>query len=198
MSLCFDIPKESKFKADGIAFDSQEEVEFYHWCKEAQEHGYITDFVYHPEPFVLAKRASYKREEKLIRKTKIVDVFLLNPHEYTPDFIIVPTAKFSELEHGLRESEDQTNYLFRRPQKAPKIFIDVKGDYDIHHSNREFSINQKWMYEKYKIFVNKVVPEKFFARTWVPAAATVSPKKKVFRKKYAGFRRVSGTNKLQF
>lgn len=56
----------------------------------------------------------------------------------------------------------------------------------------------QWMYEKYKIFVNKVVPEKFFKRTWVPAAATVSPKKKTLRKKYAGFRRVNKTNKLQF
>ncbi len=185
MSLCFDIPKESKFKADGIAFDSQEEVEFYHWCKEAEAHGYITGFVYHPEPFVLAERASYKREEKLVRKTKIVDVFLLYPHQYTPDFILYPTDKLSEFKHGLEIQEGQA-------------YIDTKGEYDIHHSNREFSINQKWMYAKYGIFVNKVVPEKFFARTWVPAAATVSPKKKTARKKYAGFRRVNNEIKLQF
>lgn len=185
MSLSFDIPKESKFTADGIYFDSQEEVEFYHWCKEAEAHGYIKDFLYHAESYPLSDRVAVQEEKMLKTKVKTVEKFLLHPHEYTPDFIIYPTEKFLEFDHDLRPYFEM-------------IFIDVKGGFGIYHNQREFSINQKWMYSKYGIFVNKVVPEKFFKRTWVPAAATVSPKKKTARKKYAGFRRVNNEIELQF
>jgi len=185
MTLSFDISKESKFSADGIGFDSQEEIEFYHWCKEAKEHGYIKDFVYHPEPFVLAKRVTVKEEKVLKTKVKTVERFLLHPHEYTTDFFIMPTEKFEEYKHGLVSS-------------ISVFYIDVKGGFDIYHNEREFSINQKWMYAKYGIFVNKVVPEKFFKRTWVPAAAMLAPKKKTIKKKYVGLKKINNKITLQF
>ncbi|OGV45828.1 MAG: hypothetical protein A2017_18175 [Lentisphaerae bacterium GWF2_44_16] len=175
--------EKKKFIANGIEFDSREETDFYHWCIEAEAHGYIKDFHYHTEYFTLCERASIKGKEVLKTKVKIVDKFLLHPHIYTPDFIIFPALKFNELEHGLKGSE--------------KIYIDVKGGSDIYHNEREFSINQKWVYSKYQIFINKVIPEIFFKKTWCPVAALYHKRTGEILKKYQGLKQISQMQNTQ-
>ena len=40
------------------------------------------------------------------------------------------------------------------------------------------------MYDKYQIYINKLIPEKFFQLTWVPEKCKITAKTKQIRKKY--------------
>ncbi len=156
-------------------FDSQEEQEFYWWCDEAFEAGLIECFRFHPKPWILSEKITYPVIKKLKTKTKTVDKHLFHPHIYTPDFVIV-----SEGVDGL-ERYGHNVYV-----------IDVKGGFSIYNNHREFSINQKWVWQKFGLYVNRVIPKKFFKKTWVPAKAILSPKQKKVRKCYVGFKTLSG------
>ena len=47
-------------------------------------------------------------------------------------------------------------------------------------------MNQKWTYKIYGEYIEKVIPEKLFMKTWVPEIAMFSPVKKDPVKKYIG------------
>lgn len=158
-----------------IEFDSNEEIEFYHWIQEAMEYGFIKDFSYNVKSYDLSPKVSVNIEKQLKTKTKIVSKHLLNAHIYTPDFIFEVGEKFPLLEdkHGLY-SPDGT------------FVIDVKGSFQLHDGSRSFSMNQKWMYDKYGIYVNKVIPKKFFSKTWVPEKCRFTEKTRKERACYKG------------
>jgi hypothetical protein len=153
-----------------IEFDSEEESEFYAWCEEARRHEYIESFTYHPESYELTPRASMIVQKQLKTKVKEVEKFLFHPHSYTPDFHIIPTPKMNEVKHGLLTTGD--TYL-----------IDVKGTFSRFHDEKSFSINQKLLFYRYNLIVNKVIPAKFFPKTWVPVSCRLTKTGKV-RKPY--------------
>jgi len=146
----------------GIYFDSYEEREFFWWLEEASHAGLVKGFRYHPESFNIFERASVPVRKELKTKCKVVERFLLHPHEYTPDFIFTVRERFRILDHGLTAMDNLTYY------------IDVKGGFSIYNNEREFSINQKAMYHFYGVFVNKVIPRDFFQRTYCPAMAATT------------------------
>ena len=47
-------------------------------------------------------------------------------------------------------------------------------------------VNVKWCYDKFDIYIEKIVPEKFFKKTWVPEQVRLTPKQKKPVKKYIG------------
>lgn len=51
---------------------------------------------------------------------------------------------------------------------------------------RSFSINQKWMYQRYKLYVYKLVPKKFFSKFGCPKASFYTAKTKKARKNFVG------------
>ena len=144
---------------DGVEFDSREEVEFYAWCKEAEEYGFIRLPEYHPEPFELSSAVFLKEPRQLKTKVKMVERCLFRAHCYQPDFGFNASMKFLELGHRLHMSSPNSSFFY----------IDIKGGFEPTRSKEQvFSINQKWVYAKYGIYINKVVPREFFARTWAP------------------------------
>lgn len=159
---------------NGIAFDSGEELEFYHWCEEAKAHHYISYFDYHPKPFVLSEKVTIQREKQLRTKTKIVDEFVFHSHEYTPDFVLNTSEIFEDLSHGLKI------------KTGPFYYIDIKGGFSIYNNEREFAINQKWVYQKYYVYINKVIPKLFFAKTWVPRMVCYNKRTGARKDKFAG------------
>jgi len=166
--------KQSKPKviADDIEFDSDLELEFYHWCKEAQELELLAWFEYHPEPFELTPRATFTEEKQLKTKVKIVEKTLLQPWRYTVDFVLCPTEKLSRLFHGLRFDEF--------------IFVDVKGTFNRFGGDRSFAYIQKVMYYRYSLYINKVVPDQLFSKSFVPQVCLCGKKGRI-RSKYANF-----------
>lgn len=160
---------------NGIEFDSNEEIEFYMWIQEAINAGLLyTEFTYQPESFLLSGRQSREEIKQLKTKTKILDKFLLRPHLYTADFSFELTSKGCD-----------HNLPFEMHERGPYVVVDIKGGFNLHGGDRGFAINQKWVYEKYGVFVNKVVPEKLFKATWVPHFARFTPKTNQLKRKFA-------------
>jgi hypothetical protein len=153
-------------------FASDEEHQVYYWLKEAEAHGMVSNVAYQPGPFELSPRASARVFKQLKTKTKQIDQFLFHPHRYTPDFA------FNLLDSSL-------NGVFKFPQNS-EVVIDVKGGFNPYGDPKQFSINQKRMWQRFEIYAEKIVPEKLFKKTWVPEGCRLTPKQKKPVKKYIG------------
>lgn len=171
--------KKSKPIIDGIQFDSNEEVAFYYWLKEAHSHGIIEQWEYHPKPFTLSKPVYGMKQgngfiqltNQQTRKTKTI----LQDHVYTPDFIF-----------KVREPwVDQFSFI-----PIETIYYEIKGTFSKFKSNQGFSIERKWVWDKYNILVYLVIPEMFFNKTWCPDACRWTPKRHDPVKKYIGFKTI--------
>lgn len=154
---------------DPASMDSDEERHFYAWLIEAERSGLVSNIEYHSGSFVLADRATIPVEKQLKTKTKIVEKFLLHPHRYTPDFVFVW--------HGLFNP-------FTTFQNT--TWVDVKGTGSKYHDQKSFSINRKWVYEKFGIYINQVVPEKLFKKTFLPESCRLTKKTRKPVKKFIG------------
>lgn len=158
----------AKVEYKGIILDSTEEKEFYVWCEEAVDHGVISGFVYHPCTFELSKPEKYPGFNA---KGKPAMRSLVAKHGYTPDFLLEGVEKLP---------------LEKRYRNSGSVYIDTKGTFQKNGGGTVFSIDQKWVYQKYGIYVHKVIPEEFFRQTWVPEEAKWTPKRTKIQKKYAG------------
>lgn len=125
-----------------ITYDSQEEIDFVIFLEEAKKYKLIKKYIYQPPSYELSPKAVYY---DINGKKKT-----LRAHNYTADFLIYPNSLFNELNHGLIPNKDKT------------FLIDVKGTFNKNGGDRILPIHQKWMFDKYKLFVNKVIPELFF------------------------------------
>ena len=166
----------NKYEADGIEFKSEEELEFYHWLVEAKEYGFIKSFAYEPKSYDLSSKECILVQKKLKTKTKLVEKHLFHPHEYTPDFIFEIGDRWK-----LLEGKDK---LINSPDG---MVIDVKGTFQKHDGSRSFSINQKWVYSRHRVYVNKLIPKKFFGLTWVPETCRFTKKTNKLRSAYASY-----------
>jgi len=157
------------------SFKSDEEWFFFNWLLEAQGAGLIKNIEYQPEPFELSGRVAVKYEKQLKTKSKIVERFLFHPHIYTPDFSFIVESRC------LYPYFIDTAYIGNT-----QVIVDVKGKFNKYGDPKQFSINQKWVMSKYGKYVEKIIPEKLFKKTWVPEICRFTPKKKQLVKKYIG------------
>lgn len=165
--------KRNKPTYKGLELDSKEEIEFYMWCEEAIEYNIIYKFDYQPDPFILSEKATIPVEKKLKTKTKIVEKHLFHPHVYTTDFIVYVNEEYKKLFNNVLIGKDDTIF-----------HIDVKGSFQNYDGKRSFSINRKWVWDKYKVYINEVTLHKFFKLTWVPKGAIFTPRTNKKRKIY--------------
>jgi len=167
--------KKQKPTYKGVEYDSQEEIEIAMWIEEGVEAGLIMPkVIYQPEAYELSPKQTKTVLKQLKTKSKQVEKHLLHPHKYTADFHFRIALEGLKLMHIFTGSIDAYN-----------VIVDVKGAFNQHGGDREFSINQKWTYEKYGVFVNKVIPEKLFKSTWCPQGARLTSKTRQIKKKYA-------------
>jgi len=158
-------------------FVSDEEFFVYHWLKEAERYGLVSDINYQPEPFILCPRASVPVTKRLKTKSKTVDKFLFHPHQYTADFQFVVSQGLS--------------HLFVSPQFGREVItIDVKGSFNLHGDPKQFAINCKWVWDKFNVHVEKIIPEKLFKKSFVPEICRFSPVLKKPVKKYLGVKTI--------
>jgi len=162
-------------------FDSEEERLFYLYCVELKENGFIDSFDYQPEPFLLSSDVVYSWKKELKTKTKNMESNLLRNHIYTIDFKIY----WNESARGIffNEIEDEV-LLSKIPFVAQdKIsHVEVKGSFDFNNMTRLATVNIKWVYDKWGIYINKIIPNGkktcLFAKTFVPKEAMLTVKTK--------------------
>jgi len=156
-----------------LILDSQEEADFKAWLEDANSIGLIEDdCLFHPPSFVLSKPVKRTFHKKLKTKVKIVEKTILQGHNYQADYMFTPTFSFFDKIDMMLSCDGS-------------VWVDVKGIWTQNTSAQKFSVNRKWVYQKFGIYINKVVPEKLFKNTWCPESARLSPKMKQVRKKYA-------------
>lgn len=158
-------------------FDSDEEWQFYHWLLEAKSAGLVGRCKYHPPSLELFPKATVSEEVAMKTKTKTVERHLFHPLTYTMDFAV---ELLTEDSFGLRTQPDTD---------PPLLFIDVKGTFSQHGDAKQFSIIQKICWHVHGRYINKVVPQKLFAKTWAPDAIRVGKSGKEL-KKWKGMDRI--------
>lgn len=178
---------------NGLVFDSKEEIQFYKWCSELKDASLILDFEYQPMPFLLSD--TVRKDEVYSSLSKKKASVLLKSHVYTADFKIVFSDKFIDL-FGYPTF---LKYFYPSSSDPYVVYVDIKGNFNKFSGDRILAINQKWVYQTYKAYINKIVPDDLFRDTFLPVSEFVSPIKKKIREKYRGFKTlkdVQGSRKI--
>jgi hypothetical protein len=165
--------KRSKIVYNGLELDSTEELQFIYWLDEAKEAGLIEYYRYQPVVYNLF-------EDVIGKNVKGKELIIVKAHIYTPDFAVKFTDKFYKMYIPMNWFK-----VFKNIDIKPnEMIIDIKGTFSRNGGDRVFSINQKWVYQKYGIYIHKIIPFNLFKLTWCPKLAKLTPKKQLIVEKY--------------
>lgn len=161
--------KKSKLKYRGITIDSLEEWQFFCWLDEAKSLGIVQDYEYQPEEFLLTEKQYYiptynnpKQKEKLLTRE----------HVYTSDFRIVFNKTYGEILSSVFKINDA---MIDRDLNTIVAWVDIKGSFNRNGGDRIFSVHQKIVHEKFKIFIHKIVPKEYFKKLGIARACLKTP-----------------------
>lgn len=162
-----------------LSVDSQEEVDALNFCCEAVQLSVLNDFSYQPCSFDLSEPVDY------------VDVYgktrcLFRDHIYSPDFcfMIDPNRNLDiSKEFKIQQNDLSASQL--------SVYVDVKGTFAGHDGGRSFSLNQKWTWQKFGVYVYKLVPKIFFSKFGCPANSFKSKKTNKPRKMFLGMHTIA-------
>jgi hypothetical protein len=168
----------TNLKYKDVYFDSDEEVYMAMWLQELKEAGFVAQWKKVKDPIILTvgKKIPYVKVTQLKTKVKKEqkEHILLNGSEYTPDFEIHWThdgiLKFLFGIYNEREEKSPKESLFFTTGFNETI-VEVKPSFDQQNMERLFKNNQKFIWDKHKIFVNLIEPIELFRKTFVPYAA---------------------------
>jgi len=147
-------------------YASNEEWYFSWYLQELENAGFIHSIQYQPKPFKICDPAT--KPVKLYGKRKgwyEKEISLLQGSTYTADWLWYWTEKAAKIFFAPSKMFHFKDYPFivnQRHNGLQWIFfsvIDVKGNFDPNNNVRMFSMNQKIIYEKYKIYVQGIVPK---------------------------------------
>lgn len=172
------IPAHDSVHNVDLELDSTEEYDFLQFCVEAYNLKILDEFQYQPRSFKLFDSINYQTIDGKTRS-------LFREHVYSPDFIL--TFQPSKCITLARELKVPKEKLLAKVD----VYIDVKGTFAKSDGGRSFSINQKWVYDKHKIYICKVVPKEFFAICGVPEACRLTAKTKKPRKMFIGMKSIA-------
>lgn len=159
----------------GVKYDSAEEVWFAMWLHELKDAGYVESYqkVFKPIPLTEGLSFTYEKVTKLKTKVKTETKThkLLNPSEYTPDFAVKWTDKGVNLFMSEITNNPDKNKLFYYTGYGRHTIFEIKPSFDQNNMERLFRNNQKFVWDKHKIFVNLVEPIELFRKTFLPLQA---------------------------
>lgn len=155
-------------------YKNNEELYFSYYLDELKEQGLIESYEYEPESFLLSDEITFNYTKTTVLKTKTKvenkTKALLHKHSYTPDFVIKPSSKGNGINiFGWNLEEFPLFITSGKVGEYARSYIDVKGAFSKNLSTSvTFPLNQKWMYQKYGIYVQKIKPFDLFKQTFMP------------------------------
>ena len=181
------VPKEKVqlFYKD-IPCDSKEEVDVFLWCEALYSIGVIKSFK-RVESLQLFSGLynTYTVEKELKTKTKTIEKTetILSSSVYTPDIEIewnildpiVPKITWVSTDNKVKGDKF---YL----HADNKSYLEVKSDWDFGNMTRLWRTNQRYLYDKHKIFVDLFIPQEMFQKTFTPVTCMFDKRGKL--KKY--------------
>lgn len=133
---------------------SKEEEYFSWYLDELVEAGFVEKYFYESSSFLLIDRYHKNVIKKMKTKEVVKEKTILQPHRYTPDFKVC--------------FKSVPDFLLSEFTLDNDWWVDVKGGFNRHGGDRIFPINQKLMWEKHRILVEKIVPQELFKKTFTP------------------------------
>jgi hypothetical protein len=169
-------------------FDSHEEQYMDWWLQELKALGYIKEIIHQPTAYPLSSQVNVDYFEPYKKKEggKLVSEEILPPHVYTPDVKVIwdesAIGLFATPLHS--EARKKKNRSFQtiicqdvevtETGKGAEVkfhyysIIEVKPSFDQNNMTRLAKINIKWVWEKHGDFVNIIIPEQHFHKTFTP------------------------------
>ena len=155
--------------------DSNEERYFLWWLVDLYKAGYVNNVVAQPAPFELGDGMTHDYEKVMATKTKDMTEVVLQPNSYTTDFSVEWTEKAygifvvresyrDRIMHGRKRLID---IGYKRGNNYWS-FVEIKGDFDNNNMTRLAIINIKWVWHKYKTFINLHKVPTLFSKTFTP------------------------------
>ena len=181
----------------GIPVQSYAEIWVLDWLFELKDRGFIYSIERAPE-MLLSPGLVNSYIKRTVMKTKTKEEFksqtLIDPHYYTADFVVLWTPL--AVDCGVISSLAILNYsrmssdILAHPDfwmigeshtPAFKTYIEAKPDYEFQDNTRRFMVNQKWMWEHRKVYINLLRPHRLFKSTFTPEAFLKTRKKQTER-----------------
>lgn len=155
----------------GIPYDSLEEMAFLQWANELKIAGYILS-IERAESFLLCDAMQINYAQQLVTKSKPMQQTILHGHSYTPEFKILWANKAAgKITQHLNVPKKMTSILLGTPQAGGskcETYIEIKPLFDQNNMERLFKLNQKWMWDKHKVFVNLIKCPELFEESFTP------------------------------
>lgn len=179
--------KKEKPSYNGLEFDSVGEMHFYWWLEELKDNGYVSNIELQPTPFPLSEKVSMSFTKHLKTKSQVKQFTVMREHIYTADVLFWFTGKADGIFHvGFNtESPDHTKQELSSLKTYKDLgycYVELKPSFDQNNMTRLAVLNQKWVMEKYGKFINIVIPEKLFEKTFTPIRYLSCDKSKKARK----------------
>lgn len=169
--------KRDKIKEHGYELDSWEEVAFLWWALALKDAGYIKSIVIEPPSFLLTEPVvvEYLKPMKKVAD-KMVPEEIMKGNLYTCDVLI----EWEERANGIfflplhsttrKKKEAALQYMIAEHDghSGWRSYIEVKPIFDQNNMTRLAKNNIKHTFSKYGAFVNLVIPEKLFNKSFTP------------------------------
>lgn len=146
-------------------YTSDEELYFSWWLDELEKRDLISRVKYQPKSFELSRKIQVTFIELLKTKTKQQETNLLAGHEYQADFLFYWSKKLHKIlyvgyDEVLNKNIKKYPFVANYSEQKDVFFsvVDVKGNYNQNDAWRRFSIEQKWVFQMYGIYVQKIIP----------------------------------------
>lgn len=150
-----------------ITYNSNEELYFSWYLDDLVEAGFIINWS-KEVPFTLSETIKYNAVKKQKKKEVTIEKTLLREHIYTLDFQINWSKSAVDLFKGRNGEPFWDNDTIS--------YIEIKPIFERNNMIRLFGINQKWMHDKYGIYVQKIVPQKLFKESFTPSRFLLTDK----------------------
>jgi hypothetical protein len=169
--------KATKGTYNSIDYDSLEELAMLQWLFELKSTGYIKS-IKRAQSYLLCDSYinSYVEQRKVSSKPCVQT--MLHGHSYTPEFEVIWDPKKSR-DRFVWDTQESTKcdklFVADVTSEGYRTIIEVKPSFDQNNMERLFKLNQKWMWDKYAIFVNLVKVNDLFPKTFTPKAYLTTP-----------------------
>lgn len=166
---------------------SNEEWYFSWWLDDLKKYGVINNYLYESNKFILSENKKYPILRQLKTKTRTDYLTLLQEHVYTPDFLVEWNDEYKNIFFRIISDETCTVKapffaITGKKNNKSYTFFEVKPSFDQNNMTRLFRISQKWLYDKYGLYVELVIIPNLFSKTFTPSRYLFTDKSRQKRK----------------
>lgn len=156
--------KKYEEEVNGLPVDSIGEVYFAWYFEELKQSGYVQDYK-RGQSYLLSDSLINNYVVQLKTKSKPMHEVVLMGHSYNLDYEVTWT------DLGVKHFCNKFGEKFTKPfvcDSNNKSYFEAKPSYDFNNMTRLATLNVKWLYQKYGIYTQVIVPERIFKKTFTP------------------------------